>query len=207
MSIQKEFIIRYRAEGHVRFEIPEQLCDASVAKLVCANINAIDGVYRVDLFRKQKKLSIRYQEVVCSFAGLARQLFQLLADLEQKGLLIPEVVSQVSVAKQDKWSLKSKVKSWKASQWVTEKYGDAKETVHAAKVITKIGLKKPKSFIKDPEKTIIEFLNDVLVLYLIRLHWTRITQEWIPKPWAFKSQWAAVFYLFYLLVRSRRPVK
>jgi len=207
MTIQKEFIIRYRAEGHVRFEIPVQLCDDAVSKLVRARILGIDGVYRVDLFRKQKKLSIRYQELVCDFQALAKQLFLLLSELDEQQLLIAPVVNDVDSRKPESWNLKSKVKSWKASRWVTEKYSDAKETAHAAKVIAKIGLKKPKSFVKDPEKTIIDFLNDVLALYLIRLHWTRITQEWILKPWAFKSQWAAVFYLFYLLVRSRKPVK
>jgi len=207
MSIQKEFIIRYRADGHVRFEIPEQLCDAAVAKLVSAKVQAIDGVYSVDLFRRQKKLSIRYQEVVCDFNQLATQLFQLIAGLDEQGLLLAQVVNEVAGAKQSGWGIKAKVKSWKASKWASEKYTDAKETVQAAKVITKLGLKKPKSFIKDPEKAVIDFLNDILVLYLIRLHWARITQEWIPRPWAFKSQWAAIFYLFYLLVRSRKPAK
>jgi len=207
MSIQKEFIIRYRADGHVRFEIPDQLCDATVAKLVSGKVLAIDGVYRVDLFRRQKKLSIRYQEVVCDFNQLATQLFQLIAELDEQGLLVAQVVKEVADAKAAGWGIKAKVKNWKASKWASEKYTDAKDTVQAAKVITKLGLKKPKSFIKDPERAIIDFLNDVLVLYLIKLHWTRITQEWIPRPWAFKSQWAAIFYLFYLLVRSRRPAK
>ena len=207
MSIQKEIIVRYRAEGHVRFEIPAQLCDVTVSELVTAEVLAIDGVYRVDLFRKQKKLSIRYQEVVCDFKQLASQLYQLLSELNQKKRLVAQVVTDISPKRQKKRNVKTQVKSWKASHWVAEKYTAAKETLHAAKVVTKLGLKKPKSFVKDPEKAIIDFFNDILVLYLIRLHWTRITQEWIPRPWAFKSQWAAIFYLFYLLVRSRSPKK
>lgn len=205
MSIQKEFIVRYQFEGHVRFEIPEQLCDEVVAKLVSARVLEIEGVYKVDLFRKQKKLSIRYQHVVCEFEQLAKQLFQLISELDQQGLLVAKVVNEVNSQQQKTWNVKSKVKNWKASRWATEKYSDVKETVQAAKVITKLGLKKPKALIKDPEKAIIDFLNDVLVLYLIKLHWTRITQEWIPKPWAFRYQWTAVFYLFYLLMRSRKP--
>lgn len=205
MSIQKEFIVRYRSEGHVRFEIPEQLSDVDVAKLVTSRILEIEGVYKVDLFRKQKKLSIRYQQLVCEFEQLAHQIFQLISELDKEGLLVAQVVTEVSSHKQKSWDLKSRVKDWKASRWASEKYSDAKETVHAAKVITKLGLKKPKSLIKDPEKAIIDFLNDVLVLYLIKLHWTRITQEWLPKPWTFRYQWTAVFYLFYLLMRSRKP--
>lgn len=205
MSIQKQFKVRYRSDGHIRFEIPEQLCDPVVAKLLTAKVQEIDGVYKVNLFRKQKKLVIRYQEVVCEFTQLASQLFQLLTELEQEGLLVASVVNEVASSQSSKWNLNSKVKGWKGSRWVTEKFTDAKETVQAAKVITKLGLKKQKLLIKDPEKAIIDFFNDVLVLYLIKLHWTRITQEWIPKPWAFRYQWTAVFYLFYLLMRSRRP--
>jgi len=205
MSIQKEVTVRYRSEGHVRFEIPEQLCDEVVAKLFSARAQEIEGIYKVDLFRKQKKLSIRYQEVICEFNQLANQLFQLISELDQQGLLVAKVVNEVSSQQWESWDLKSRVKSWKASRWAAGKYSDVKETVQAAKIITKLGLKKPKSLIKDPEKAIIDFLNDVLVLYLIRLHWTRITQEWILKPWTFRYQWSAVFYLFYLLMRSRKP--
>lgn len=202
MSIQKEFTVRYKAEGHVRFEIPESLCDKEVAKRVTARILEIDGVYSVDLFRKQKKLSIRYHEVVCEFKQLANQLFQLLSEMDEDGSLLAPVVNEVSSAV---LNLKSRIKSWKASRWASVKYSDAKETVQAAKVITKLGLKKPKSLVNDPEKAIIDFCNDILILYLIKLHWTRITKEWIPRPWAFRYQWTAVFYLFYLLMRSRRP--
>ena len=202
MSIQKEISVRYKAEGHVRFEIPESLCDKDVAKRITARILEIEGVYSVDLFRKQKKLSIRYHEVVCEFKQLANQLYQILSEMDDDGSLLAPVVNEVSSAV---LNLKSRFKSWKASRWASEKYTDAKDTVHAAKVITRLGLKKQKSILNDPEKAIIDFCNDILILYLIKLHWTRITKEWIPSPWAFRYQWTAVFYLFYLLMRSRRP--
>jgi len=201
MSIQKEISVRYKAEGHVRFEIPESLCDKDVAKRITARILEIEGVYSVDLFRKQKKLSIRYHEVVCDFKQLANQFYQILSEMDKDGSLLAPVVNEVNSAI---LNLKSSFKSWKASRWASEKYTDAKETVHAAKVITKLGLKKQKSLFNDPEKAIIDFCNDILILYLIKLHWTRITKEWIPSPWAFRYQWMAVFYLFYLLMRSRR---
>jgi hypothetical protein len=202
MSIQKEISVRYKAEGHVRFEIPESLCDKDVAKRITVRILEIEGVYRVDLYRKQKKLSIRYHVTVCEFKQLANQLSLILSEMDEDGSLLAPVVNEVSSAVSN---LKSKFKNWKASRWASEKYSDAKETVQAAKVITKLGLKNKKSLLNDPEKAIIDFFNDILVLYLIKLHWTRITKEWIPKPWAFRYQWIAIFYLFYLLMRSRRP--
>lgn len=204
MSIQKECVLRYREDGHVRFQIPAQLCNITAAKAVTAGISGIEGVYRVKLYRSQQKLSIRFNEVACDFKSLARQLFALLADLEKQGALQPQ---QVPAIAQWKGKLSAKLDTFKVTRWAKEKFGEAKETVQAAKVLTKLGLKKPKAFLKDPEKSIIDFLNDILVLFLIKLHWGEITQNWVVKPLKYRYEWMALFYMFYLLVRSRRQKK
>ena len=201
MSIQKECVLRYREDGHVRFQIPAQLCKVDAANAVTAGISGIEGVYRVKLYRNQQKLSIRFNEVVCDFKALAKQLFTLLADLEQQGALQPKPVPAVA---QWKAKLSAKLDSFKITRWTKEKFGAAKETVQAAKVLTKLGMKKPKAFLKDPEKSIIDFLNDMLVLFLIKLHWGEITQNWLVKPLKYRYEWMALFYMFFLLVRSRR---
>ena len=207
MSIQREFVLRYQVDGHVRFQIPAQICDAVVAKTLADHISAIDGVYRVNLYRGQHKLSIRYHESVCEFNELARQLFVLLAELEERGALQPKPVAVSGRLSPWKDKVKAKMDTFKLTRWAKEKYGETKETLQAAKIITKIGLKKPSSFIKDPEKTIIDFLNDVLVLFMIRLHWPAITQQWILRPLQYRYEWMALFYMVFLLVRSRRPKK
>jgi hypothetical protein len=201
MSIQKEFVLRYNVDGHVRFEIPARICNIDVAKAVTDGISGIDGVYRVNLYRSQQKLSIRFNEVVCDFKSLARQLFDLLVDLETKGSLKPK-----PVLKSARWKekAKSRLDDFKVTRWAKEKFGAAKETVQAAKVITRLGMKKPTAFMQDPEKAIISFLNDILVLFLIKLHWNDITQKWLLKPLMYRYEWMALFYLFFLLVRSRK---
>jgi hypothetical protein len=201
MSIQKEFVLRYRVDGHVRFQIPAQICNADAAKVITDGLSEIDGVYRVNLYRSQKKLSIRFNESVCDFKSLARQLFHLLADLEKNDALKQKPISKSALWKE---KAKSKLDDLKATRWVKEKFGDAKETVQAAKVITKLGMKKPTAFMKDPEKAIIDFLNDILVLFLIKLHWNEITQNWLVKPLRYRYEWMALFYMFFLLVRSRK---
>ena len=201
MSIQKEFVLRYRVDGHVRFQIPAQICSGEAAKAVTDGISGIDGVYRVNLYRGQQKLSIRFEESFCDFKSLARQLFDLLADLETTGFLKPKPVSKSARWKE---KAKSSFDDFKVTRWAKEKFGDAKETVQAAKVITRLGMKKPKAFIDDPEKAIVDFLNDILVIFLIRLHWTEITQNWLLKPLKYRYEWMALFYMFFLLVRSRK---
>ena len=201
MSIQKEFVLRYREDGHVRFQVPARICNIDVAKAVTDGISGIDGVYRVNLYRSQQKLSIRFEESVCDFKSVAKQLFDLLTDLEKKGDLKPKPVSKSTLWKE---KAKAKLDAFKPTRWAKEKFGDAKETVHAAKVITRLGMKKPTAFMKDPEKTVIDFLNDILVLFLIKLHWNDITQHWLLKPLKYRYEWMALFYMFFLLVRSRK---
>lgn len=207
MSIQKEFILRYQIEGHVRFQIPAQLCDAGVAKVVSDGISAIDGVYRVNLYRSQQKLSIRYQESVTDFKTFAKQLFTLLSTLDAQGGLQPKPKEISGRFAPLKAKASAKMDNFKLTRWAKAKYVETKETVQAATIITKLGLKKPTAFIKDPEKAIIDFLNDVLVLFMIRLHWPAITQQWILRPLQYRYEWMALFYMVFLLVRSRRPKK
>jgi len=201
MSIQKEFVLRYNVDGHVRFQIPARICNVDVAKTVTDGISGIDGVYRVTLYRNQQKLSIRFNEAVCDFKSLARQLFDLLTDLDTKGALKPKPVSTST-----RWKEKAKagLDDFRVTRWAKEKFGAAKETVQAAKVITRLGMKKPSAFMDDPEKAVISFLNDILVLFLIKLHWNDITQKWLLKPFMYRYEWMALFYLFFLLVRSRK---
>ena len=201
MSIQKQFVLRYRVDGHVRFQIPAQICNIDAAKALTDGISGIDGVYRVNLYRNQQKLSIRFNESFCDFKSLARQLFHLLAELEKNGALTPKPASKSALWK-DK--AKAKLEEFKATRWAKEKFDDVKETVQAAKIIGKMGMKKPTAFVKDPEKAIIDFLNDILVLFLIKLHWNDITQNWLVKPLKYRYQWMALFYMFFLLVRSRK---
>ncbi|MGR9051340.1 MAG: hypothetical protein ACU84J_01700 [Gammaproteobacteria bacterium] len=204
MAIQKEFLLRYLKGGHVRFQIPARVCDEAVSRILQEQISALDGVSRVYIYRGQRKLSIRFQPSICNFSALAKQLFTLLDNLEKQGALTPKSFEREK--KQSFWKRKSETTSVEGStgRWFKDKFEEAKETLQAAKVITKLGLKKPQALVKNPEKAIIDFLNDILVLYLIKLHWQDITQKWIVKPLKHRYEWMAVFYMFYLLMRARR---
>jgi hypothetical protein len=199
MAIQKEFIVRYREDGHVRFQVPQRATQTLAANRLTDAIASIDGVQSVKLFRGTAKLSIRYSPSRCRFIDLAKQLFQIIADLEQQGLFISNISDKASNG------LTQRFKRSRVGRWLDDKIVAAKETAQAAKIIGKLSTKGPKALIKNPEKAVIDFLNDILVLYLIKSHWPRITQQWLPKPLVYRYEWLATFYLFFLLVRSRRP--
>ncbi len=204
MSIQKKIIVRHREYGHVRFQIPDECVGETAAHRLVDKIILLDAVSRIQIYRKAKKLSIRFNEDRCDFKQLAKALYQIIAELEKEGCFVER--AEVS-AGQTRQKIGQKIKNSKVSRWFNDKYKATRETVQAAKIVTKVGMKGPKSLINDPEKAIIDFFNDVLTLYLIKLHWTRITQEWIPRPFVHRYEWLATFYLFYLLIRSRRPQK
>ena len=200
MAIQKQFVLRYRESGHIRFQIPSQFCEPVTSKLLTEALLQSDGIYRVNLYAGQKKLSIRYQETVCDFNTLVKKLFQIIANLERQS----SVQEQALVAGKFK-ILSNKFKNLSISRWFNKTYDDTKETLQAAKILTKVGLKKQKALFNDPEKAMIDFFNDMLVIFLIKLHWERITKDWLPHPLKYRYEWMAVFYMFFLLMRSRRP--
>ncbi|NOR79561.1 MAG: hypothetical protein GQ529_01815 [Methyloprofundus sp.] len=199
MSIQQEIILRYRSSGHVRFQIPERLCSNEVAPFISDTIENIDGVYRVNLFRNKKKLSIRFVEESLSFQELAKQLISLLSDLDKKDFFKPKT-DPIKV-RDIKGSLK--ISDWKGVNWAKDKYTETKETAQAIGILTKFGLKKKPEILVNPEKTLITFFNDVLVLFLIKTHWKLITKKWLLSPMKYRYQWIAIFYLMYLFIRSK----
>lgn len=199
MSIQKEIILRYQSSGHIRFQIPERLCSDEVASFVADAINNFDGVYRVNLFRNKQKLAIRYTEESLTLQELVQQLIQLLTGLEKKGFFKAKPGNE----KTSSFSSKLKFPNWKGTNWAKEKYTETKETAKAISILAKLGLKKKPEILANPEKTLITFFNDVLVLFLIKVHWKLITKKWILAPLKYRYQWLTIFYLMFLFIRSK----
>ena len=197
----KQIILRYRAPGHVRFQLPPLICQTEAGKRLIEALNKLEGVYRVDLYPRRCKLSIRYHEAFCNFEQIAQALHQTISQLEREGTLKP--VSMVSSRSMPLMQIRQST----PVRWVREKVQDLKETVTAVGILLRQGLKRGPKILQDPKKLAFEFANDVLVLYLIKVHWHRIVNHWIVHPIKYRYEWAAVFYLTYLLVRSRLPKK
>jgi hypothetical protein len=56
------------------------------------------------------------------------------------------------------------------------------------------------------EKAIINFLNDLVAFYLVKVHWELISQRWLKNPVKHADAWLTVFYLMFLLVRYRKAI-
>jgi len=191
MSIAKQIIVRYRAEGHVRFAVPSEVCQPQAAQQLEMQLKQVEGIYRVDLHRGQGKLSIRYTEGVTHFKLVARALFDALGSIEaQPACCANRIANQEEQSDQG---------------WLQAKYQEVRETFTALGIVTRTV--KPLSLNPEQEKFTVEFLTDILVLYLIKQHWHLIMGHWIRSPWQYRSEWMATIYMIFLLVRSKKPKK
>ena len=192
MSLAKHIFVRHSSEGHLRFAIPEALCQTHLAENLERELKRVEGVYRVDLYRKQQKLSIRYIEGVTHAKTVARALFDALDKIKEQASASGDIAVQEG-----------------EPSWVKSKYQEAKETITALGILAKgtgnAGNSTP--LIPDKEKFVLEFFTDILVLYLIKLHWHLIMGHWIRNPWQYRSEWMATIYMIFLLVRSKKPKK
>lgn len=188
-ALKRQVLVRYRAPGHVRFQLPEALATAECAAHLTAALRAVVGVSRVDFYPGRRKLSIRYQEPVCDFARVAREL----------GAAIAEA-----------WTVERSLVAGGAGQgsprpgWLRGKYQEARETWQAMQVLKQRMAQRAGATPEQRERLVLEFLNDVLVFYLTKVHWNAITTQWMRYPWRHRYEWMAAFYLVYLLVRWRR---
>ena len=71
-------VVRHREAGHLRLELPSELCHAQTAGLADASLREVEGVYRVDFDLASRRLSIRFDAHVCTVGQVARQLKELI---------------------------------------------------------------------------------------------------------------------------------
>lgn len=195
MSIAKQIIVRYSDEGHVRFAIPEELVHPQVVPQLEEGLMQIEGIYRVDLYRHQGKLSIRYIEGVTDLKTIARSLSKVVAEIE-----FPPAEPACCAAR----SLTQQEEQSGVGGWLKSKFHEAKQNLASHGIVAPTP-GNTLALTPEKEKFAMDFLTDILVLYLIKMHWHMILTEWMKRPWAFRYEWSATFYLIFLLVRSKKP--
>lgn len=192
MSVSSSIVLRYRAAGHVRYQLPAESCTATARRSIEAALRETEGVYRVDFFSRQHKISIRFIETICSFEQL-----DLIVHRESGTSTLAAPTASCCASPLETGTSLPQRKDTRPSRltWIRAKFAG-----------TGAGRSNPAiPWLK--ESTVVEFLNDALVLFLIKLHWHMITQHWLRQPWRYRYEWLAALYLIYLLVRSRRPKK
>jgi hypothetical protein len=136
-----------------------------------------------------RRISIRFDQTVCSTAQVARQLFSLLDTLPA-----PSSESETLVDEPTSSGLQPLLDKFKA---VLTPAVEAPAGSLQAKI-------QPILASALTEKAIINFFNDLVAFYLIKAHWDLITKRWLQQPLAHSNAWMTTFYLVFLLVRYRK---
>jgi hypothetical protein len=204
-NLLRQVVVRRREPGYLRCDLPPGLGAGTAAAELRQRLEAVPGVYRVRLDPTCDKLAVRFQPAVCDAHAVARALAAGLRALEAAGLT-PGCERCVREAR-----AQSQASGWRARalslrpvRWARERIEALRRAATALQQVSASRFKHVPGVLKDPERAVHEFLTDILVLYLIRVHWERITQQWMRAPFTYRNEWLAVAYLVYLMVRARR---
>lgn len=197
----RQIAVCHREPGLVRFQLPAELCEGPRADALEADLVGNAGIYRATLYRAVRKLSLRYdphqaseREVVLALrAQLDRLPGPLVQALKPAGEEIGRTLHAVGA------SARRKLAQFRLAL-MQLRQAQPQEGTLAARL-------QPLFANALTEKAVINFLNDLLAFYLIKVHWELITKRWMRNPVAHADAWLAVFYLMYLLVRYRKTNK
>lgn len=197
-TIKDQIVLRYNAPGHARFALPAYLCTDDYAAALEDELRKVDGVYRATVYKGSRKLSVRYMDNVCDLKTIARRLDTIIDDLATQA-----ITGKREPALREE-TLAQRLASTPAVQGITERYRRIKSSAALFSKLAGAQLGQAPGG-QHTEKVVINFLNDVLTFYLIKVHWDLITKQWLKQPLRYRYQWLSTIYLIFLLVRSRRP--
>jgi hypothetical protein len=183
-SLSHAIAVRHKEPGHLRLELPARLLDAAARAHLDAGLRELAGVYRVGFEPAGRRMSIRYEPQQCSQQDVARQLRSLLDTLPPES----EPVAAPAAA-----PLPGAKLIGDAGKWADRFLGGTIKS--RLDPVMKGAL---------TEKATLNFLNDVLMFYLIKIHWDLITKRWMKEPLKHADAWLTTFYLIFLLIRFRK---
>ena len=208
-DLARRIVVRHREAGYLRLELPGEVCHPTAAIAFDAALRHVAGVYRVTFHAAQRRLVVSYDAHVSTAADVARALKACLCALPEgeagseavivrAGAAAP-LAERVTPALQD------------AARQARRAFGQLRRGLE--------GLRQPKARPGSlqarlqpmlanalTEKAIINFLNDLVAFYLVKVHWELISQRWLKEPVKNANAWLTVFYLMFLLVRYRKSI-
>jgi len=226
-ALARRMVVRHKEAGHLRLELPAELCGPLRAAAIEEALRRLDGVYRVILERYNRKLSVRYDPLQCNQGQVVRALRLALDMLPEEAVVVGATSEAAPVAApanvdpaQALIALGRTVQdgarrligqvgqsfSGNASA-PTPEVPAADSADSAAPAGSLQARLQPLVAGALTEKAAINFLNDLVAFYLIKTHWDLITKRWIKLPLAHADAWGAAFYLVFLMVRFRKGMQ
>lgn len=207
-DLARRIVVRHREAGHLRLELPTEICHAAAGAAMEAALRDVAGVYRVVFQATERRLAVHFEARLCSAADVARALRASLGSLPAPAAGDAGPAPAAPAADP----------TAAAHQALRDAAARARRTLHELRGRVE-ALRQPTAPAGSlqarlqpmlanalTEKAVINFLNDLLAFYLVKAHWELISQRWLKYPVKHADAWLAVFYLMFLLVRYRRAV-
>ena len=204
-DLARRIAVRHKAADHLRFGLPAELCGPARAAALEAGLRGLPGVHRVVVDGRTCKLAVHFDPQLCGIHDVARRLRSLLDELP-----VEEAPSAAALPAPDS----TPNDPFAAARTAIE---DGARRLLAQARATVDELRRPdapagsfRARIQPvlasalTEKAMVNFLNDLVAFYLIKVHWELITRRWIKEPLKYGNAWLTIFYLVFLLVRYRK---
>lgn len=191
-QLASRIVVCHREPGFLRLELPAELCTATRAEALERGAAALAGVRSAAVDRGWRRISLRHDPAVLGTAQLARRLAGLIDAL-------PDETAAESAPRTD-----AAAPAGGGLQPLLDRVRAALPPADAAPPGSLQARLLPVLDSALNEKAILNFFNDIVVFYLVRVHWDLITKQWLKQPLAHSNAWMTTFYLVFLLIRYRK---
>jgi len=208
-SVSRQILVLHKSAGHVRFALPATLANPGSAAVFEAALLRIPGVRLVRIDIGTGKMGVHYDPIACSLGQLALVLKGSLdtatAAAQPAAASAPSAAGIGAIGQQLAQGAKqAEALARRLVQGVQAQLAPPPAAAATASPGKLTPLRRAFNPALLNEKAVINFANDIVAFYLIRVHWNLITQHWIKAPLQHGSTWLTVFYLTFLLVRYRK---
>lgn len=206
-DLARRILVRHREAGHLRLELPAVICHAAAGEAMAAAVRAVPGVYRVVFQAAERRLAVHFDDRLCAAADVARALRASLATLPQTEAAAGQEAAapaQDPLAAARQALREAAARARLALRELRGRLGALRQPTTPLTAGSLQARLQPMLANALTEKAAINFLNDLLAFYLVKVHWELISQRWLKYPVKHTDAWLAIFYLMFLLVRYRK---
>lgn len=208
-DLARRIVVRHREAGYLRFELPAEIGHPAAIAAIEAALRQVAGIYRVAFYAAQRRLVVSFDAHVCTSADAARALKGCLHALPDFSVVAPVAAAAEHAAAPLPAKLTPALQD--AARQARRAFGQLRRRIEALRQPTaspgSLQAKlQPMLANALTEKAIINFLNDLVAFYLVKVHWELISQRWLKNPVKHADAWLTIFYLMFLLVRYRKAI-
>ena len=194
-QLARQIVVLQREAGFLRLELPALLCSGGHAARIESALASLAGVSSAAVDAAWRRISIRYDAAVLSACAVARSLFAILQDLPDAMTAATDAAGTAEAATATGGAGLQPVLDQLRSTLLPAEAPAAGSLQARFQPLVESAL---------TEKAVINFFNDIVAFYLIKVHWELITKRWLQNPLAHSNAWLTVFYFVFLLIRYRK---